>query len=169
MRYHLQNTHAESQEYKFWNKKFRFCCWTRILNRFHLLHRNWCILWLFDGDSLNVYGFIWMQCTPTQAFWWSCSPIFTLLQLCIFDYIWEFNSNVTALLQCYNVTMLQCYSSAYSITFGNSNPMLLHSLFFMQSFVLSNLLHPFYIWGMGSLYHTHFYVISAKSNLMVFG
>ena len=101
-------------------KKFRFCCWTRILNRFHLLHRNWCILWLFDGDSLNVYGFIWMQCTPTQAFWWSCSPIFTLLQLCIFDYIWEFNSNVTALLQSYNVTMLQLCIFDYIWEF-NSN------------------------------------------------
>ena len=134
MRYHLQNTHAESQEYKFCKKKSRFCCWTRILNRFHLLHRNWCILWLFDGDSLNVYGFIWMQCTPTQAFWWSCSPIFTLLQLCIFDYIWEFNSNVTTF---FFLHAALCFAQPYTLsTFGAWGHYIIHIfMWFLQSLI----------------------------------
>ena len=43
--------------------------------QFYLVFSCNFIFWLFLGNSLNVYGFIWMQCTPTQAFWWSCSPI----------------------------------------------------------------------------------------------
>ena len=45
----------------------------------------------------------------------------------------------SSLLMVVQVQSSHFYSSAYSITFGNSTPMLLHSFFFVQPFVLANL------------------------------